>query len=166
MGFYPAAVAVPQAAVAATTAGGYPLTITGTTSPSAALSGPQVSPSAGQVFSFDCFGSVTTTADTQTVTAAVYYGGLAGTAVLTASDLNPDSSATLTGAAVRFCGSVSFLSATEVAGAFEADLNYYPTSVQAGTATVSGAGQLVLALTPSDAAVSITVDGGWWERSA
>lgn len=157
----PGAAAVAQASA-------YPLTITDVTAATLALAGQSITPAAGMAFRFEMWGTVTTTADTQTLNFGVYLGGIAGTAVNTTGVLKPNASATVSAGAIRVTGTITFLSATEATTAMQVDLNYFPVTVSQDTATVSGgAGQeLVLGITPSADAVSVTINGGYWQRIA
>ena len=121
---------------------------------------------AGLTYEFDVFGAVTTTVDTQTLQWKVYYGGTAGTVILDAGAQAPSASAPVTGVPDRFKGVVYFQSATEAAAYGQLDQNYFPqTAVQQTTAiTSTAAKQLVVGMTASGTAVSLTVNGGYWRQ--
>ena len=82
-------------AAAVAEASAYPLTITDVTAATLALAGQSITPAAGMAFRFEMWGTVTTTADTQTLNFGVYLGGIAGTAVNTTGVLKPNASATV-----------------------------------------------------------------------
>jgi hypothetical protein len=166
MGFYPVALAQPTAAVADIS--GYPLTITGVTAATLALPGPVVTPAAGQVYQFEAWGTITTTVDTQLISANLYLGGIGGTVAYNGSNnLNPNAGAPVTNASLRFTGALTFLSSTQVSASMQSDLNFTPISVNEGLVTVpSTPGQLVLGITPSATAVSVTINSGYWQRMA
>jgi fibronectin-binding autotransporter adhesin len=139
-------------------------TITGVTAATLALGGPTVVPAAGQAYLFDVWGSVTTTVSTQTITFAVYLGGVSGTSVLSLP-ITPNAGAIVTGAEMRMHGTLVFRSSTTALATAQVDINYFPSSVNRAVTTVtSGSQQLVVGLTPSASAESITVDGGFWRR--
>ena len=168
MGFYPVSQLQPTSAVAATAAGGYPLTITGTTAATLALGGPSITPAAGMVFKFEAWGAITTTVDTQTINPILYLGTTAQV-IGSPGAVNPDSSAPVTGATIRFTGAVTFLTATEASVSMQVDANYYPSTILQGTASglSSASGQLLaLGIIPSANAVSVTINGGYWQRIA
>lgn len=168
MGFNSFVLPQPSPAIPATIAGGYPLTITGVTVPTLALAGSAISPAPGQVYTFDAWGTVTTTVDTQTLNFGIYLGGIGGTLINATGVLNPDSSATITNATIRIKGTLVFLSATQVSCEMQIDLNYFPVTVSQIVATVTAAAnqQLAIGITPSAAAVSVTINGGYWQRVA
>jgi hypothetical protein len=144
-----------------------PGTLTGVSAPTAALLGPTVTPTPGMCWTFDLWGTITTTVDTQTITPTVYFGGVGGVTVISNGALNPNSGATVTGVTVRFRGSVQFQTALLASGVLESDLNFFPVVVNAGAgAAVSGPGQLVVGITPSATAVSMTFTGGYFSRAA
>jgi hypothetical protein len=121
---------------------------------------------AGLTYEFDVFGAVTTTADTQTLDWKAYYGGTAGTVICDTGAQAPSASTAVTGATVRFKGVVQFQSATEAAAVAQLDQNYFPATVeqQATTVVSTTAKQLVIGMTASGTAVSLTINGGYWRR--
>jgi hypothetical protein len=143
------------------------LTATGTTAAVAVLPGPLVTPSAGQAWRFEAWGVITTTAETQTVTSGLYVGGVNGTAIITATT-TPNSSGTLTNATVYFTGSVVFTGPAAVQGAYQADYNYFPSTVNQGSAVCAATAgqQLVFAVANSATAVSLTISAGYWQKIA
>ena len=142
----------------------FPTTITGVSTVQALLAGPTITPVAGEIWEWDVWGALTTTADTQVVSMAAYFGG---TQMLSIGPVNPDSGATITGAAVRFKGTVLFTDATHQTAVGQMDLNYVPVNVSEQAAgAVSVPGNLNLNYTPSATGVSLTVVGGYWRRIA
>lgn len=143
-------------------------TITGTTSATLALAGPTITPAAGMAFQAEMWGTVTTTVDTQTAVLGVYLGGVGGTLLFSFGNSNPNSSATVTGAAIRMRATLTFLSSTSATVGGQLDLNFFVNTVnQQGPTTVSASSQqLVLAITPSATAMSWTINGGYWRRIA
>lgn len=156
---YPPLVAVPQTT---------PVTVTGTTTETAVQPGPTIAAGgnyAGLWWAFEGAGLVTTTADTQTVTVNIRLGGLGGTLLLSMS-INPNSSGTTTNAYFGFTGYVIFNSPTQATCKMQVDANYFPNSVNSNKVAVTNtsAQQLVLSFTPSDPAMSLTINGGGWNQ--
>jgi hypothetical protein len=167
MGFYPIALAQPTAAIPAI-GPTYPLTITGVTAATLALPGPSIVPTAGQTYVFAAWGTITTTVDTQTITPLLYLGTTAQV-IGSPGALNPSSGAPVIGATIRFTGAVTFLTAAEASTSMQVDLDYFPSTITQGNTTglPTTAGQLLaFGITPSDNAVSITINGGYWQRVA
>ena len=143
---------------------GFPATYTGGTVAQTILAGPTITPAAGDLWEWHLWGELTTTVDTQVVTFAALIGG---NGLVNIANLNPNSGATITSAAIRFKGTVLFPDASHSTAAGQLDLNYYPANVsQQGSGSISAPGQLKLNWTPSDAAVSLKVNGGYWRRIA
>ena len=126
--------------------------------------GPVIPPGGGPglVWNFDFWGTVTTALAADTVDFVVLLGGLAGTSILDPGAHQVNSGGVANNASWRFRGKVAWRSSTVVASVAQLDLNFFPAVVQQQVQTLAGgaAGQLVLGVTPSDAAVSITVNGG------
>lgn len=144
------------------------VTVSGTVAETLALAGPTISSGgnyAGLCYRFELAGIVTTTATTQTVTVNLRLGGVAGTQLLS-MQINPDSSATVTNTEWSASGFVLFNTATATTAKCQVDSNFFPSSVQQSTATVTNASaqQLVVTYTPSATAVSLTVNGGFWHK--
>ena len=149
---------------------GSAVTVTGVTTATSVLAGPvipagQIMP--GLVYEFAMWGTITTTADTQTFSPALFVGGVAGTNVTPSGAINPDSSAAVTAASWRFSGQLTFRSATSASAAWQTDANFFPSVVNQAETTVSttAAQALTLGITPSATAVSVTVQGGYIRRA-
>jgi hypothetical protein len=121
---------------------------------------------AGQTWELDLWGTVTTTVDTQTLTWQVFYGGLAGTSLVSSGAANPNAGAAVTGAAMRYSAIVQFLSTTEASVTASLYMNYFLTTMgqQLTTVVTTGAEQMMVGMTPSAAGVSVTINGGCWKR--
>ena len=121
---------------------------------------------AGLTYEFDVFGAVTTTVDTQTLDWKVYYGGTAGTVILDTGAQTPNNAAPVTGVPARYKGVVQFQSTTEAAATGQLDQNYFPQTMgqQTTAITSTAAKQLVVGMTASGTAVSLTVNGGYWRQ--
>jgi hypothetical protein len=144
-------------------------TITGVTTIQSLAAGSTVAAStlaAGQVYRFAAWGSMTTTVDTQTFTFGLYWGGTGGTLLNTWGASNPNSSAPVTGAAWYAQFDIVANSATSLAVQGVLGMNYYYGSQTQSTTTVanSSAEQLVLAVTPSASAATITCGGFYCMR--
>ena len=154
----------------AVTVPSFPQTYTGGTTIADVLPGPVIGANtitaAGQTWQFQLWGTLTTTADTQTFRVQVLYGGTSGTSLADSSTVNPDSGATITGVPFRLTGMAQFLSATAATASMQVDGNFYILEVAQGAATVDSttSKQLVIGYTPSASAVSLTVNGGFWQR--
>lgn len=144
--------------------------ITGTVAETIALAGPTIASGgnyAGLCYDFAGAGVVTTTVDTQTVSVNLRLGGVGG-ALLISMNINPDSSATITGAEFSFEGYVEFNTATSVSCKVQVDSNYFPSSVNQNTGVVvsnTAAQQLALTLTPSATAEIYAVNSGFWRKA-
>jgi hypothetical protein len=149
-----------------------PATVTGTTSETVLAAGitvPAGALAARQIYDFDAWGTITTTADIQTVTLNIRFGGVAGTVVMTWGSQNPDSSATLTNAAWSLHVRLLVQPGLKITGWGLDGLNFFPSAQneQAPTSvTNTGAQQFVLTVIPSATAVSMTVNGSACVRVA
>ena len=140
----------------------FPQTYTGGVVAQTILAGPTVTPVAGEVWEWDMWAQMTTTADTQTVTFQAFIGG---NGLVTISGLNPNSGSTITNAATRFQGKVLFPDPTHSTAVSEVDLDYYfANASQQGAGAISPPGQLTLSWTPSATGLSLQVNGGYWRR--
>lgn len=146
------------------------VTITGVTVETSALAGPTIASGgqyAGMFWEFAGAGTVTTTVDTQTVSVNIRLGGIAGT-LLIASNINPDSTGTVTGAEFSFEGYVHFNAATSVSTKIQIDSNYFPSTCNqnSGVAVVNNAAQqLLVSFTPSAALETYVINSGAWKKS-
>ena len=148
-----------------TTIPSFPQTYTGGTTIQDVLDGAVSTVTAGMIWQFDLWGTITTTVDTQTVRWQVLFGGTAGTSLLDSGPVNPSSGSTVSAATIRLKGSVLFPSSATATAEDELDMNFYLAVVSQQAATsITAPGQLVVGLTPSAAAVSVTVNGGYWQR--
>ena len=139
-------------------------TITGVTTIQTLASGSTVAASAlqaGQIYRFAAWGSMSTAADTNTFTFGLYWGGTGGTLLSTWGASNPNSSATVSGAAWYANFDIVANTATSLAVQAVLGMNYYYGSQTQGTTTVanSASEQLVLAVTPSAIGSTITCGG-------
>jgi hypothetical protein len=123
---------------------------------------------AGQVYRFNAWGTITTTVDTQTVKIGLYLGGITGTDLLDWGNSNPDSSATVSAVAWSASFEVVMLSSTSGSTWGWVGLNYFFSNVNQSTVTVSNgsAQELVIGVTPSASALSITAKGWYCQRVA
>jgi len=148
-----------------------PVTVTGVSATTLLFGGPTLaagSAHAGMIYTFELWGTVTTTVDTQTVELALYWGGVSGTLLANVGPNVPNGSATVSSAAWKARFSLVFQSSTTISATGEDALNYFPTTEnQIGIVTISNtvAEQLAVGVIPSATAVSITANGGWWNQS-
>jgi hypothetical protein len=157
----------PGPAYAAVTGAG--ATVTGVTAKTLLASGmtvPSGGFAAGQLYRLCAWGTVTTTAGAQTVTLETYLGGIAGTALVQLGAATVNAGGAVTGAAWLYRTEIELLTATGTAAWCDLALNFFPTSVtqQSATITNASAQQIVLAVTPSAAAVSMTCTGSYCQR--
>lgn len=157
----------PGPAYAAVTGAG--ATVTGVTAKTLLASGmtiPSGGFAAGQLYRFCAWGTITTTAGAQTVTLETYLGGIAGTAIIQLGAATVNAGGAVTGAAWLYRTEIELLTATGTASWCDLALNFFPTSVtqQSATITNASAQQLVLAVTPSAAGVSMTCTGSYCQR--
>lgn len=144
------------------TSAGAGATVTGVTAATLLASGmnvPAGTLAAGVCFKVKAWGNVTTTVDSQTVTLTLYWGGVAGTSLLSWGAQTPNSSAVVTGAAWMAEWTVVATSSTQLATSGWDGWNYFFSSLtDTGLVTVSNtsAEQLVIGATPSATAVSVT----------
>lgn len=147
-----------------------PVTVTGVTAATLLFGGPTLAAGtarAGLIYTFELWGGVTTTVDTQTVEFALYWGGVTGTMLANVGPNAPNGSATVSGASWKMRFSVTFLSATQASASGEDGLNYfYTTENQSGVITISNASseQLVIGVINSASAVSVTANGAYWHQ--
>lgn len=128
---------------------------------------PAGSLAAGQIFEFEAWGVVTTTLAAQTVDLALFLGGIGGTNILDMGAQQPNSSAAVTNAAWGIRGTVLALDATHMTAVGWDFYNFFPSGCNQKSPVVvsnASAAQLVLGVTPSAAAVSITANGGYIRR--
>lgn len=145
-----------------------PLTITGTTAKTLALAGPTIPANgltAGQTYRVVAWGTVSTTVDTQTITLEIDYGV---TDVFTFGAQPPNSGATVTGAAWRFEADLIVDSPTSISASGWDGLNFFFSSLNQSVAAVTSttAKAFTFQITPSDVAVSVTVNGAYFQRIA
>jgi hypothetical protein len=149
-----------------------PATITGVTSIQTLATGitvPAGGLAAGQIYRMCAWGSLTTTVDTQTFTFALVWGGTGGTSLMTFGAQTPSSSAPVTGGAWMVQFDALALSATSFTAWGWDGLNFFPSGLtQQAPTTVTNATskQLVMSVTPSANACSITVNGSYCLRLA
>lgn len=149
--------------------GAGPVTVTGVTAKTPLGTGitvPAGSLAASQAYHLRAWGTVTTTVDTQTVTFELDYGS---TQLLSFGAQTPNSGAPVTGAAWMLEISVDALSATAVTAGGWDGLNFFFSAVnQAASVAVtsSTAKAFSLQVTPSDIAVSVTMNGFLFRRTA
>lgn len=139
-------------------------TVTGVTTETVLASGytvPANSLAAGQAYRFVAWGTLTTTATTQTVDVKLRYGGLTGTVLLDFGAQNPSSGSTITGARWRVEVDLIATSATAISASGEEALNFFPTTEngQETSALAATAAQLVLTATPNATGLSMTCTG-------
>jgi hypothetical protein len=147
-----------------------PVNVTGTTAKSVLGTGitiPAGALAGGQAYNIRAWGTVTTTADTQTVTLEV---DLAGQSVLTWGAQTPNASAPVTGAAWFLEAAIDVLGTSLVSAGGWNGLDFFPSSVNQVAQTILSGGsiarQITLQVTPSDPAVSMTVNGFICTRAA
>lgn len=139
-----------------------PVTVTGTAAKTNLLSGmtvPAGALAAGQLYRVQAWGSVTTTVNTQTVLFEVDYGA---TSVFTWGAQQPNSGATVTGAAWMLDVTLLAQSSISMTACGQDGLDFFPSSdnQQAPTAvSATVANTFTLQLTNSAAAVSVTCNG-------
>lgn len=149
---------------------GAPTTITGTTAMTALFNGttvPGATIQAGSTFRFWVSGFITTTVDTQTISAALYWGGLAGTQIYNFAGLNPNSGAVVTGVPFMIRGELQFTSTTSCVATLEVYMNDFlitQNAVGATAVTTTGPEQITIASQPSAAAVSLTVTSAYTQQ--
>ncbi|HEY8998952.1 MAG TPA: glycosyl hydrolase family 28-related protein [Candidatus Saccharimonadales bacterium] len=146
-------------------------TVSGTTSLTALASGSTVAASTlatGQVYTFKAWGLLSTAATANTVTLTLYWGGIAGTQILSWGAQQPSSSNVVTNGAWTAQFEIVANSATSLSVTGWDALDFFPTSVNSALTTVSNTSsqQFVLGVTPSAAGVSITCNGFYCMRSA
>lgn len=146
-------------------------TITGTTALTALASGlvvPASALAAGQAYTFKAWGALTTTLAAQTFTLALYWGGIAGTQLITFGAAQPNSGGTETGASWMVEYEIVANSATSIAVMGIDGLAYFFNSQTNATTTVanSSSEQFVIGVTPSASACSITCSGFYCARVA
>ena len=144
-------------------------TVTGVTAITALANGSTVAANAlaaGQVYKVKAWGILSTTVDTQTITWNLMWGGTGGTSLLTWGASNPDSSAFVTNVAWSTDYDIVANSATSLAVTGTLCTNYFFASMteQITAVTNTSSEQLVLAITPSATAVSVTCHGFYFER--
>lgn len=145
-------------------------TVTGVTVATLLASGltvPISSLAAGQKYSFEAWGVLSTTVDTQTFTLNLNWGGLAGTSIMTWGASNPNGSATVTNGSWAVEFTIVANTATSLSVSGKLYMNYYFSSYQQQVTTVANTSteQFVLAVTPSATAASITCNGFVSERN-
>lgn len=147
-------------------------TVTGVTAETVLAAGitvPAGGLAAGQAYRFTATGTITTTADTQTIDLRLRYGGLTGTLLFDFGSQNPDNSAAITGASWRAQFDIILTSATTVVVSAQDALNFFPSSVGSGspvTVSAATAKQLVITVQPSATAVDMVCTGLVCERVA
>jgi hypothetical protein len=139
-------------------------TVTGVTAETLLASGmtvPAGGLKAGQLYRFIATGTLTTTADTQTVHLRFRFGGLTGTLVLDFGTQNPNSSSTISGAAWNAHFDIMLVSATSMVVAGDDALDFFPTAETTQTTTVANtsAEQFVLTVQPSASGVDMACTG-------
>lgn len=145
-------------------------TVTGVSVATALIPGytlPAGSLAAGQIFEFEAWGVITTTLAAQTVDLQLLFGGLGGTVVLDMGAQQPNSGGTLTNAAWGIRGTLLAIDGTHTTAVGWDFFNFFPSGSNQKSSTVvsnASAAQLVLAVTPSASAVSITANGGYIRR--
>jgi hypothetical protein len=142
----------------------FPQTYTGGVIAQTILAGPTITPTAGQVWEWVVWARMTTTLAAQTVS---FNAQIDGYGILGIGGIQPNPGGTITTAATQFRGRVIFTDATHYTSAGELYLNYYLSNMseQASTAFVPP-GPLAVQWTPSAAAMTLIVDGGYWNRIA
>lgn len=128
---------------------------------------PAGSLAAGQIFEFEAWGVVSTTLAAQTVDLAVFFGGIGGTNVMDMGAQQPNSGGAVTNAAWGIKGTLLALDSTHMTGVGWDFYNFFPSGCNQKSPVVvnnSSAAQLVIGVTPSAAAVSITANGGYIRR--
>lgn len=120
----------------------------------------------GLVWAFDIWGALSTAAGADTFAWQLFLGGIAGTSLGNSGAQQPNAGGAVGGASWRVQGKVQFLSAVLAQCVFQLDMNFFPKTVgqQSSAVVTTAAQQLVLAATPSAAADSITVNGGYWQQ--
>jgi hypothetical protein len=122
---------------------------------------------AGQTYNFDIWGKITTTVNTQQVTLAIYLGGTGGTQIGTTGAASPNAGGAVTNVPFRFRGKIQFQSGTSVTATWQLYMNFFLTTmgVQQTTVSTTTAKAFAIGYTPSDVAVSLTIQGGTFRRS-
>jgi hypothetical protein len=149
-----------------------PVTVTGVTAATLLGSGitiPAGGLAVGQLYEFVAWGVITTTVLTQSVTLDLYFGGIAGTAVLGLGPTQPNSAGTVTNAPWCAWMQLEVVSATQVNAWGWDGFNFFFSALnQQSAVTVSNVApeQLVMGVTPSAAAVSMTANGSYCIRRA
>lgn len=144
------------------------VTVTGTTAKTPLLTGPTIPANgltAGMAWHIVAWGSVTTTVDTQTVLFEVDYGS---TQVFTWAAQQPNSSATVTGAAWKLEIDMVVQSPTSITASGWDGLDYFFSSLNQQTAAVvsTTAQTFTLQVTNSANAVSLGCAGAYFQRIA
>lgn len=146
-----------------------PVTVTGTTAKTILSNGiavPAAGLAASQAYHLRAWGSVTTTASTQTIQLELDLGS---TQVFTWGAQQPNSGATVTGAAWMAEISVDVLSPGAVTAAGWDGLDFFFSSLnQSGPTVITGTAARTFGfyVTPSDNAVSVTMNGFLFRRTA
>ena len=147
-----------------------PVTVTGVTAATLLFGGPTLAigtARSGLIYTFELWGALTTTLAAQTLTFSLYWGGVSGTSLVGVGPSQPNSGGTVTSGSWKVKFAVVFGSSTTASATGETALNYFYTSeTQAAPVTISNsaAEQLVIGITPSATAVSVTANGGYWHE--
>lgn len=146
------------------------ITITGVTAATLASAGftiPIAGIYAGMAFEVEIWGTVTTTASTQTISTNVYLGGVSGTQLVNNGPTQPNSSGTVTNVPYKYHAVLTFPSTTTATCTAEMYSNFFlnNSAQSSGTAVSVATGkQLVVGITPSATGVSLTIYGSIWRQ--
>lgn len=145
-------------------------TVTGTVAATLLASGMTVPAGAlavGEIINFRAWGVLSTTVNTQTFTLALDWGGIAGTVVVSSGAQNPNNSGAVTNQSWWIEGSIQCTAANTLTAMLYdhmSFLSFSEASASGVAVPTATANQLVLSVTPSAAAASITVTGGYFQR--
>lgn len=146
-------------------------TVTGVTTEqilAAGITVPAGGLAAGQVYRFIAVGTITTTADTQTIDLRLRWGGLTGTVIMDFGTQNPDSSGVVNGVIWSAAFEIIATTATRLVTSSQDALNFFTTSVNGSSTAVTNtaADQFVLTVQPSATAVDMVCTGFYCQRVA